>query len=226
MGTHDGHRSRLRQRFLRYGLDGFDDHNILELLLCYAQPRRDMNETAHRLIDTFGSLDAVFEATPEELMKVEGISEYSATLIRLVPAAARRYQMAKQAAGTILRDSQSAGKFMVPRFFGFREEHVFLACLDSKLRLIDCRRLSTGGTSAAPLDVRLVAQTALSLNASAVILAHNHPNGIPRPSEEDIAVTRQAAEALALVGVSLLDHIVVAGDSFVSLADEGYMRRE
>lgn len=220
----EGHRERLRQRFIHHGLDSFDDHNILELLLHFAIPRRDTNALAHDLIRQFGSLAAVFEAPVEALKAVPGIGERGATLIHLVPEAARRYLMDKTEPGTILATSEAVGRYFLPRFVNCQSETVYIACLDAKLKVIDCRRLGGGGTTvSARLDVRSVVQTALLLNASAVVLAHNHTSGIALPSAEDEVATLQVQEALALVGITLVDHIVVAGDDFVSLADNGLL---
>lgn len=223
MGLHDGHRGRMKQRFLRHGLANFDDHNVLELLLFYAIPRLDTNVLAHRLMDTFGSLDAVFEADAEALMAVEGIGESAAALIRLVPEATKRYLMAKSETGDILLDAEAAGQYFLPRFLNCRTEMVYLACLDAKMKVLDCRPLSNGSVNAAHVDVRAIVQMALLQNASAVVLAHNHTSGIALPSREDELATIQVQQALKLVGVELLDHIIVAGDDFVSLADNGLL---
>lgn len=226
MGLHNGHRERMKGRFLRHGLENFDDHNVLELLLFFAIPRQDTNALAHRLMDTFGTLDAVFEADLEALMSVEGVGENTAALIRLVPEAARRYLMAKNNVGEILLDAESAGQYFLPLFMNCRNEMVYLACLDAKMKVLDCRPLGDGSVNTAHVDVRGIVHRALLQNASAVILAHNHTSGIALPSREDEASTILVQQALKLVGVELLDHIIVAGDDFVSLADNGLLKAE
>lgn len=223
MGEHDGHRSRMKRRFLRFGLSNFDDHNVLELLLFYAQPRKDTNPIAHRLLDTFGSLDAVFEASPEALMNVEGVGESAAVLIHLVPEAARRYRIAKESPGTILRSTGEIGRFLIPHFMNTRGEAVYLVCLDPKRRVIDCSLLASGGPTSVPISVRQIAETALLHNAAAVILAHNHPNGLALPSAEDRAATNQVRTALHALNIDLIDHIIVAGEDFVSMAESGLL---
>lgn len=226
MGLHDGHRERMKRRFLRHGLASFDDHNVLELLLFYAIPRQDTNVLAHRLIDAFGTLDCVFEADAESLMAVEGIGENTAALIRLVPEAAKRYLMVKNEVGQVLTDAESAGRFFLPRFINCRNETVYLACLDAKMKVLDCRPMSSGSVNSTHIEVRSIAQMALLQNASAVILAHNHTSGIALPSKEDEIATIQVQQALKPLGVELLDHIIVAGDDFVSLAQNGLLRSE
>ena len=136
MGTHDGHRARMKARFVRCGLDNFDDHSVLELLLFYAVPRRDVNELAHALLDHFGTLDAVFEASFEDVMQVPGAGENVATLLTLVPQVSRRYQLAKRHQQTILRSSAEAGQYLVPLYLYERAEVVYLLCLDAKGGLI------------------------------------------------------------------------------------------
>ena len=225
MGVNDGHRNRMKRRFLRQGLDKFDDHNVLELLLFYAIPRKDTNKLAHKLMETFGSLDAVFEAAPEALMAVDGVGENAATLLRLIPECAQRYLLAKNEVGQILATSEEAGRFFIPRFMNSRNEMVFLACLDAKLKVIDCRPIGSGGMNHAHVEVRSAVHLALFQNASAVILAHNHTSGVALPSREDERATRQLQAALNLVGITLVDHIIVAGDDFVSLSDNGFLER-
>lgn len=152
MGTHDGHRARMKARFVRCGLDNFDDHSVLELLLFYAVPRRDVNELAHALLDHFGTLDAVFEASFEDMMQVPGAGENVATLLTLVPQVSRRYQMAKRRQQTILRSSAEAGRYLVPLYLYERAEVVYLLCLDAKGGLISCREVGRGVVNAAEVS--------------------------------------------------------------------------
>ena len=223
MNEHEGHRHRLRRRFIENGLDSFDDHNVLELLLFYAMPRRDTNVIAHRLLNAFGSLPGVFDATPAALMSVEGVGESAAVLIHLVPEAARRYFIARSQTGEVPSDSAAAGRYLLPRFLTSREETMYLVCMDAKLKVLDCRELSRGSTTSVNVNVRKIVQLALSQNASAVLMAHNHPGGLAMPSHEDVNVTLRVRQVLAQVGVTLTDHIVVAGDDFVSMADSGLL---
>ena len=223
MNVHEGHRERLRSRFLRDGLDGFDDHNVLELLLFYAQPRKDTNELAHRLIKTFGSLDGVFEASAEMLKKVEGMGDVSAALIRLVPEISRRCSIARDGACRVLPDSDAAGRYLLPRFLNCEEEVMYLVCLDAKLAILDCREINRGDTVSVGVNIRRIVQIALEKNATYVMLAHNHTSGLALPSPEDVAATLRVRQVLAQVGVTLSDHIVVAAGDFVSMADSGYI---
>lgn len=221
--VHAGHRQRMRERFIQHGLSNFNDVNVLELLLFYALPGKDTNPIAHRLMDTFGTLDGVFDASTEALKTVPGVSEATAVLLHLVPEAAQRYFTYKNMPGDILRDSSDVGAYMKPRFLTCRNETLYLICLDAKLKVLDCREVGQGNTTSVPVNTRKIMQIALSQNASVVILAHNHTSGIAIPSEEDIAATRRLKKLLAQVGIVLTEHIVVAGDDFVSMADSGFL---
>ena len=226
MADHTGHRRRMRERFIRYGLDNFDDHNVLELLLFYAVPRQDTNALAHDLLEAFGTLDGVFDASIDALKSVPGVGDTAAALIHLVPEAARRYFISKAGPGDILADSDAAGKYLLPRFMTCRDETMYLVCMDAKLKVLDCRPIAEGSTTAVSVNLRRVVQIALGQNASCVLLAHNHTGGVALPSREDIAVTLRIRDLLEQVGVTLTDHIVVAGDDFVSMADSGLLAQK
>ena len=223
MGIHDGHRSRVKRRFLESGLDGFDEHTKLELLLFYSIPRSDVNPLAHSLISKFGSISGVFDAPLEELMAVKGVSENTATLIKLVPQMARQYMISKSSFEDILVTTEKAGAFLVPFFVGERDETVYMVCLDAKKKVLSCKRLFTGSPNISLLSVRKIVENALTYNATYVIIAHNHPSGIALPSREDIDTTIRIREALAGVDVELVDHIIVADEDFVSVADSGFL---
>ncbi|MBO4929652.1 MAG: DNA repair protein RadC [Clostridia bacterium] len=220
MGLHDGHRQRLIQRFLEEDLDNFEPHNVLELLLFYAIPRKDTNELAHVLIDTFGSLKGVFDAPYEELVKVNGIGSNAAALLKLVPSLTRTYY-SSDARGMILDTSEKSGEYFLPYYIGQTEEVVRLACLDAGGKVISNQILHRGSANAAEVNIRKIVNIALRNNAMGVILAHNHPGGLPLPSEEDVATTKSIREALIPMGILLMDHIIVAGQDYVSMARSG-----
>ena len=224
MGIHDGHREKMRRRFQETGLEGFADHEALELLLYYAIPRRDTNELAHRLLARYGSLSALLQAPIEDLRRVEGVGESAAVLLKLVPAFVYKAQRS-DGQETVLNSTEKAGRYLLSCFAGERNEVIYQLCLDRKGKLLARKRLSEGGSAAAELNIRRLVENALLSSASAVILSHNHPSGIALPSREDYATTQQAQDALRTIGVELLDHIIVAEDDYVSLADSGILRR-
>jgi DNA repair protein RadC len=213
----------MRNRFLKHGLDNFDDHNVLELLLFYAQPRKDTNALAHQLIETFGGLDKVLEASPDALMGVQGVGETMAALIHLVPEIYRRYELIKQRPQIYLPDSHSVGNYLMPYFVNSTVEKVYLLCLGSMRDVLDCVCVGVGDRKSAPVNIQVIVKTALEKSAAAVVVGHNHVDGIALPSQEDLLVTQRLKAAMELVGVSLADHIIVGGDDFVSLADSGGM---
>jgi len=223
MSLHDGHREKMRQRFLSGGLEGFADHEALELLLFYAIPRRDTNETAHRLLQRYGSLKEVLRAPVEDLQKVEGIGESAAVFLKLVPEFCRKARISGNGQETILNSTERAGAYLIERFSGEKEEVIYQLCLDRKGKLLACKRLSEGSADNAELNVRRLVENALLTSASAVILSHNHPSGIALPSREDYTTTQRVQEALKPIGVRLVDHIIVADDDFVSMADSGIL---
>ena len=203
---HKGHRERLKERFLTEGLDNFTDTQALELLLFYAIPQKDTNPIAHELLAHFGSLSRVLEAPVEELKKVPGISDHSATLLSLVTALSRYYQVDCSQRVEMLTTLDACGAYLVPYFFGRTRETVFLLCMDAKCKVICCREVGEGSVN----------------SASTVVLAHNHPSGVAVPSVEDVQTTRRIAAALQAVEVHLADHIVVSEGDYVSMVQSGY----
>lgn len=222
MSIHDGHRQRLKKRFLEEGLDNFTDIQVLELLLFFSVPRKDTNPIAHALLDHFGSLSQVLEASPEELKKVKDVGDTSALLLSLINDVSRYYQVDRTQREKILPTVQACGEYMVPYFFGRQVETVFLLCLDAKCKVLCCKEVGEGSVNSAGISVRKIVETALGTNATTVVLAHNHPSGIALPSNEDVLTTRRIAAALNAVEIHLADHIVVADGDYVSMAQSGY----
>ena len=221
MSIHDGHRQRLKTRFREEGLDHFEEHQVLELLLYYTIPRRDTNPIAHELLNKFGSLAQVLEARPEELAKVPGMGDSAATFLSLITAVGRYYLVNRTMQETILPSIEKCGQYLLPFFYGRRNETVFILCLDAKCKVLCCKEMGEGSVNSAGVPIRRIVETALGANATSVILAHNHPSGFALPSGEDVQTTKRVAVALDAVEIQLVDHIVVADDDFVSLAQSG-----
>lgn len=224
MNIHAGHRDRMKRRFLEHGLESFEDHSVLELLLFYALPRTDVNPIAHALLDKFDSLSAVFDAPAEELAKVPGIGSNTAAFIKLIPQVSRRYLMSRSNFDDILDSPRKAGEYLLPRFFAERDEIVYMVNLDGKCKVINCKLLFRGSVNSANVSVRKIVENALLYNSTSVIIAHNHTSGIAVPSNEDKETTRRIEQALKAVDINLADHIVVSDDDFVSMADNGFFR--
>lgn len=219
MSIHSGHRNRVKDRFRKEGLDSFDEVHALELLLFFAVPQGDTNPLAHELLQRFGSLSQVLEAPAEELEKVPGVGSHVSTLIRLITAFSRYYMVNRTSQFQVLTTTEQCGNYLLPYFFGRRDETVFLLCLDAKCKVLCCKEVGRGSVNSAGVSIRKVVETALGVNATTVILAHNHPSGVAVPSREDIFTTKRLAKALDGVDIILADHIIVADDDFVSLAD-------
>ncbi len=222
MGIHDGHREKMRARFLTAGLDAFADHEALELLLYYAIRRRDTNPIAHALMERYGSLSAVLEAPVEDLRKVEGIGEHAAILLSLISKINHKARLA-DARETMLKSTEGVGTYLLELFAGLSQEVLYQLCLDQKGKLLACKRLSEGSANTTDLNIRLLMKNAILTSASGVILSHNHPSGIALPSQDDFNTTEQARVALNTIGVTLLDHIIVADGDYVSMADSGFL---
>lgn len=222
MSLHDGHRKRMRQRFLAEGLDQFTDVQVLEILLFYCIARQDTNPIAHELLNHFGSLSQVLEAPVEELCKVNGIGENTAVFLKLITQVGRYYLTDRASKSKILPTLDSCAKYLQTFFFGRNVETVYLLCLDAKCKMLCCKKISEGDVNSATLSVRKIVETALSTNASSVVLAHNHPGGLAVPSHVDVQTTSRIADALQAVDVNFIDHILVTDDDYVSLAQSGY----
>lgn len=217
MHTEVGHRQRVKNRFRQEGLDAFEEVHALELLLFYAVPRVDTKPLARALLDRFGTLALVLEATAEELTEVPGVGENVATYLTLITAAGRYYQKCRSDRPVILDSTEKYGSYMADLFYGCRNEAVYLLCLDAKCKVLACRKLGEGDANSANVPIRRAVEMALSVNATTVILAHNHPSGIAIPSREDVDTTQRLATALGSMDIVLADHVVVAEDEFVSM---------
>lgn len=223
MGIHDGHRERLRRRFLSHGLDVLQDHEVLELLLYYALPRSDTNLIARKLLEHFGSIRAVLEAPLHELKVIGGIGENSALLLYMITPLTRRYLLSRSDNSKYLSTTQACGEYLLPYFFGAKEELVYLLCLDAKCKVLACRLLHSGSVNAASLSIRKTAETAMAVNATSVVLAHNHTSGLALPSKADLDTTISLKQALEPLEIRLVDHIIVSDQDFVSFADNGFL---
>lgn len=216
---HDGHRERARQEFLQHGFDrNTPPHKILELLLFYCVGRVDTNPIAHELIAKYGSVAGVLDAPVEELAAFKGLSERSAVLLKLIMPIAQRYIYDKQEQKPTFCSLEGIGKYMLANFLGETREKVGVMCLDTKGSLLSFEFLGEGDIASVGLSQRALAKEALKTNATAVVLCHNHPNGIAVPSDSDVSLTEQSAKTLSNIGVQLIDHIIVADTDFVSMA--------
>ncbi len=219
---HAGHRSKLKKRFLQQGFDGFEDHNILELLLFFAIPRRDTNVIAHKLIERFGSFSRVFEATVDELCSVDGIGRHAAELIKTYPAVAKRYYLDRFKEEKKLPEYHHLGQDLVLQFAGVDHEQVRLLFYDNSLSFRGQVILHEGDINSVSFSFRKVCDATLQHNAAFVIVAHNHPHGLPIASAEDLNTTSRLENFLAQMNVTMIDHFIIAEGRFSSIQKTAY----
>ncbi|MBD5133562.1 MAG: DNA repair protein RadC [Clostridiales bacterium] len=220
---HAKHRQGMKEQFLKQGLSGMKDHKILELLLFYAVPRIDVNPLAHRLVDHFGSLAGVFHATYDQLLEVEGVGPNVATLLQLIPAVSARYLEESASFDGRIVASWQLRELLAPLFFGQRNEIAYLVCMDGKNKVLATRKLGEGVVGAVPIAARKVLEAALACNASRVVLAHNHVSGVALWSPADVDTTLRLKRLLAEADIVLVDHVILAGDDMVSMAESGLL---
>lgn len=217
MSIHTGHRRRVKQEFMARGLEGWPDHRALELLLFYSIPQGDVNGLAHDLIDRFDTLAGVLDASADELMKVPGIGEHTAVMLKLVTALGGRYQEQRRDFGALIHTPEAAAAMLEPYFYGARNEMVYILCLDGKRKALGVRKVSEGSIRAADINVRRIAEAALGLRAASIYLAHNHVSNLAFPSAADWRATDVIRAALAPVGLEVVDHLVFVDGDAVSL---------
>jgi len=219
-GLHAHHRSRLKRRFLKEGLSGFEKHNVLELLLFYAVPQKDTNELAHYLINHFGSFSNVCDAPVEELMAMSGIKENAAVLLKLIPELARLYCSDRFDFDLSEPTYEDLGEYFVSRFLGMKHEQVLATYLDSAMNIVSTETIFMGSLNSAGVTPKKMLESVVLKNVPYVILAHNHPLGNPIASSEDIITTKNISDFLYTIDITLLDHFVVAKNGYTSITKD------
>ena len=209
---HEGHRERLRKRYKREGLTGFAAHEVLELLLTYAIPRLDTNPIAHRLMDRFGSLHAVLEASPEELEQVQGVGPQASTLLTLLLPVMRMYEQEKLLPRPQLNTYAELAAYCRTLFLGAGNEKMYLLCLDAKLKLLATVLIANGTPTEVNVLPRMVVAELIRRNAVGAVITHNHPSGSAEPSAEDLELTFAIQSILRSVDIRLYDHVLIAGN--------------
>ena len=209
---HGGHRGRLRERYLQSGADAFADHELLELLLTYAIPRRDVNGMAHELLARFGSLENVLNADPAALRQVTGVGESAAVYLHLQHDLMQRVLLRRfsdRSGRIFLSTPEKSARYLLELLYDKPTENAVLLCLNAQREVICVGRIGDGTLAEAAVYPRAAAELVLLQHAHSAILAHNHPSGNPLPSEADNLATTQVAAALQALGVPLLDHLIV-----------------
>ncbi len=217
--VHTGHRSRLKAEFRARGLTGWPDHRVLELVLCYAIPRGDVNPLAHRLIERFGDLAGVLDAPWEELEQVPGMGEHSAVLLKLLPQVCGRYlsQVSGARAEEMAEKGADYARLFYPYFVGATNERCCVLSLDARQKVLGVDLVSEGSVGSVPFDRRRLLEAALRHNARGVVLAHNHVGAYAVPSRADVACTEELTALLHQADIDLVDHLIFSGEEYVSL---------
>lgn len=219
--VHKGHRERLRTKFFKNGLESFEPHEVLELLLYSVIPLRDTNLLAHNLIEKYGDLERVFEADIDDLMTVEGIGPKAAFLISFIPHISNRYRVSKWNSDKILANTDELGTYAIDMYIGKTEEEFGVICLDSNRRITSADILERGTVNEANVYPRKIIEYAIKKKAVNIVLVHNHPSGSLLPSEMDKAVTKEVIPLLSAMSINLIDHIIVSKNRFYSMMDMG-----
>ena len=221
---HAGHRERMKAEFLARGLEGWPDHRVLELLLFYTIPQGDVNDLAHELVERFGSLAGVLDASVEELKKVKGVGDHTAVFLRMLPAVLGRYQGARTRLSAIINSPEEAYAWLEPYFFGARNEMVYVLCLDGKRQVLGVRKVAEGSIELAEVNTRRIAEEAIGLRAAQIYVAHNHVSNLAIPSQADWLTTDTLRGALRPIGIELIDHLVFVDGDMVSLKSSEHRR--
>lgn len=221
----EGHRQRLRERFMTAGLEGFHDYEVVELLLTLATPRKDCKQTAKAALKRFQTLPGVLEASDAQLCDIDGLGPRNIFGLKLIKAVAERYLIKKLEHRDALNNSAVLFDYLKHRIRDKQREYFEVLYLDAKNRVLSAQTLFRGTLTASSVYPREVVRAAMDNKAAALIFAHNHPSGDPTPSGEDRAITRRLVLACRLVDIVVHEHIVIGDNRYFSFADQGYIRQ-
>ena len=214
VNLHQGHRQRMKNRFLEHGLEIFDEYQLLEIMMFYAVPKKDTNEMAHLLINHFGSLCDVMRADYEDLMEVKGIGENAASLIKFIQLFSQKYLSMdfEQNNRISLGSCAPATEYCKTLYLGENKESFYVIALDAELRPVKTKQLFVGTPDTVAVSPRAIAEFVMKYKCGAVIISHNHPNGSSLPSRNDSIATQRVYEALRSMHINLVEHVIVGRD--------------
>jgi len=223
---HEGHRDRMRSRFLQEGADAMEIHEILEILLYGTIPRGDTNQIAHHLLDEFGSIKNLIEADPHEIAKTAGVGIKSAVFLSLLHELVLRYEREKMEQHPALTSTARSVEYC-RGLLAFRAvERFYVICLDSRRRILHTSKMAEGTVTDAAVSPRMIAEKVFRYKATSVLFCHNHPNGNVKPSFDDIRMTAQLKRMLEPLGVEVLDHIIVGENEYFSFFENDLLKSE
>lgn len=216
---HDGHRQRLREKFINRGADAIEEHELVELLLFYAIPRKNTNEIAHKLVNEFGNLAGIMDADIENIAAVKDMGYNSAIFFKLLQACANKYiNQVNNISGSMV-NPHNIHAYIKNLFYGHSQEIAYAIFLDNQSVARMVKKLSDGTANETTLNIDTVLKLALNQKYPYMILAHNHPNGNAMPSPEDIYFTKRLEMALSFTHVRMVDHLIVSGDNVISMSN-------
>jgi len=218
-----GHRQRLKEKYLTHGLEGFHDYEIMELLLTYGIPRKDVKEPAKELLKRFGGLKGVLDAGIDELREVRGLNAHTAVLVKLVKEISAAYLLQKAQERPQISCTAELIDFCKTAMGALKDEEFRVCYLDAQNRIIAMETVQEGIVNQAVVYPRKVLERALQWKASAIILVHNHPSGHVRPSDADIRLTRTIQETARTLDILVHDHLIIGENRFFSFREEGLM---
>lgn len=221
--VHANHRNRVKQKFVKYGLSPFEEHEILEMLLYFSIPQMDTNPLAHSLIKEFGSLKEVLDAPIERLTTVKGIGENSAILIKFLSSMLSKYGQLKTKEKIVIKNQNIAKSFVSSLFNGVSNEQFYVICVNAKSEVIGYKELNSGSETKVDVDIRQLTNFVLQKKCDRILIAHNHPNSNPFPSDSDIGMTRKICNSCILNDIELLDHLIYSPYGIISFAEEGFI---
>ena len=220
----EGHRQRLRDKFLAQGIEAFTDAEIIELLLTFGTPRSDCKEAARALLTQFGSLPAVLDAAPVQLQQVKGVGPKNTFAMHFIQGVARRYLHQRVVGKEYVRSSREVADYLIHSMRGLQHEVLTVVFLDAAHAVLDATVVAEGTVTVNTIYPRELVKAALARNASALVIAHNHPSGSLTPSRQDSELTRSLYLVCSFMHLDLLDHLIIgAGDQVYSFADQGVM---
>ena len=219
--SNEGHRQRLREKFLNSGLDGFHDYEIIELLLTLGTPRSDCKQPAKDALKKWGSLKAVLEAPPKELKKIKGIGDHNVFGLKLTQDVARRYLADRIVDMDYIQSSEDVLDYLRHNLRDKSQELFMVIYLNGRNQILKMETLFEGTLNTSAVYPREVVKKALENDASALVLVHNHPSGNPSPSQDDLTITKKLKEAARTIDIYIHDHLIIAGNDVYSFSDHG-----
>lgn len=223
MRDNSGHRDRIREKFLKNGIDSFQEYEILELLLTYCIPRKDTKELAKNLLKKFGNIEKILKSPEEELEKIDGLGKSSLAFLKLIgelPSVLYKNSLEKND-DILIKNKEALLKYLRSLIAYESVEKFYVLYLSNSNKLIACEEKSYGTLDKSAVYPREIYKDVIKYNAKAIILAHNHPSGNIKPSQSDLEITKEIAKGLMSFDAILIEHIIITETSYFSFLEEG-----